>query len=78
MARIQYWNTTGVKCTGAEMRFSCVLIRSLEDKEWLCLLQRKKKETLEQLCAADLGMEMCQKNPKFVSLANNEQADWTI
>lgn len=47
------------------MRFPCVLICSVEDKEWLCLLQTQRgeggKETLEKLSVADLEMDMCQK-----------------
>lgn len=74
MARIQYRNTTGVKCTGAEMRFSCVLIRSLEDKEWLCLLQRKKGNIRTAMCSRFRDGDVPEES-KICSHANNEQAD---
>lgn len=62
MARIQYRNSTGVKLYWGWDEIS--LCTDLLDRGQRAIVptpEKKKKEILEQLRAADLGVEMCQK-----------------
>lgn len=63
-------------CTGAGMRFPCALICSTEDKEQLCLLQRKKRNIRTATCSRFRSGDVPEEGSQFPSLANNEQADW--
>lgn len=78
MARIQYWNSTGVKLYWGWDEIS--LCTDLLDRGQRAIVptpeKKKKRNIRTATCSRFRGGDVPEEGSQFPSLANNEQADW--